>query len=105
MAMVQAAMHEFMHHALSPAAILTGGASLPITSAKAMRDTLNPQAPVAQPAQAAPQAAKTPDRAGVGGATAGAAGPGGATGGTFLTGPAGVDPNSLNLGRNTLLGQ
>lgn len=26
-------------------------------------------------------------------------------GGTMLTGPQGVDPNSLSLGRNTLLGQ
>lgn len=30
--------------------------------------------------------------------------PGGASGGTMLTGPQGIDPTSLSLARNTLLG-
>lgn len=58
----------------------------------------------------APQASKVPDAAGVrageaanGGAPA--SGPGGGTASTFLSGAGGVDPNSLTLGRNALLGQ
>lgn len=55
-----------------------------------------------------PQASKTPDRSGVVQANAGAALPGGSlagNSGTFLTGPSGIDPSALNLGKNTLLGQ
>ncbi|HSV48352.1 MAG TPA: hypothetical protein VLJ58_21365 [Ramlibacter sp.] len=55
-----------------------------------------------------PAAAKAPSRPATSTANAAAAGPGGAmsgNSGTFLTGPSGVDPSTLNLGKNTLLGQ
>lgn len=70
-----------------------------------------PKAPEVKPLTAAdkpPAKAKAPDRPAIGKANAAAAGPGGAmsgNSGTFLTGPSGVDPSTLNLGRNTLLGQ
>ena len=53
-----------------------------------------------------PQAAKTPDAAGVRNSLAGSAqGGGGPTvAQTFLTGTGGVDPSLLQLGKNTLLG-
>lgn len=72
-----------------------------------------PSAPAAPPVQAAappPQASKRPD-AGAGrtsGAPGGAGGPGGfasGVGSTLLTGPSGVAPGLLNLGKSTLLGQ
>ncbi|MGU3629850.1 hypothetical protein [Comamonas sp. C24C] len=47
--------------------------------------------------------AKTPDTAALGASNREAAASG--QGSTMLTGPAGIDPNSLTLGRNTLLGQ
>lgn len=57
-----------------------------------------------------PQASKQPERAAMGGGATGAAGMGagpGAAGnaGTFLTGPSGIAASSLDLGKNTLLGQ
>lgn len=55
-----------------------------------------------------PQASKGPDRGAINAANVAAAAPGGAlsgNSGTFLTGPLGVDPGSLNLGKNKLLGQ
>lgn len=53
-----------------------------------------------------PQASKAPDRTAAAAANASTAG--GAMRGnssTFLTGPSGIDPQTLNLGKNTLLGQ
>lgn len=71
-----------------------------------------PSAPSAPPVQAAappPQASKRPDaNAARTGAPGGAGGPGGfasGVGSTLLTGPAGVAPGALNLGKSTLLGQ
>lgn len=64
--------------------------------------------PEAPPAESKSQAAKQPDRAAAVAANIAAAGPGGALSGnsaTFLTGPSGVDPSTLNLGKNKLLGQ
>jgi hypothetical protein len=61
------------------------------------------QAPEAPPAKV-----QAPERPKVVQNNATAAGRGGAMAGnssTFLTGPSGVDPSTLNLGRNTLLGQ
>ncbi len=57
------------------------------------------------PAQAAQQAASTPQASQQ--AVKGVAQAGGSPGlaQTLLTGMAGVDPNSLQLGKNTLLGQ
>jgi hypothetical protein len=83
-----------------------GGALL----GKAMKPKA-PPAPVIQPPEPPPQAAqaaKAPDRKATVGANAASAAPGGAMAGnrsTFLTGAAGVDAGSLNLGKNTLLGQ
>ncbi len=58
------------------------------------------------PAVAPPQAAKAPNVQGIVGGLQGqgqGGGPGLAQ--TFLTGPSGVDPNALKLGKPTLLGQ
>lgn len=62
--------------------------------------------PAAQPQAPQSQVAKTPDAATVSGDMAGQGQAGGAPGvaQTMLTGPGGVDPNTLNLGKNTLLG-
>lgn len=50
-----------------------------------------------------PQGPKAPDRPVIAAANMAANSKGNAS--TFLTGPGGVDPSSLNLGKNTLLGQ
>jgi hypothetical protein len=55
-----------------------------------------------------PQATKAPNRTAILTPNAAGSRPGGAfsgNSGTFLTGPSGIDPATLNLGRNTLLGQ
>lgn len=55
-----------------------------------------------------PQVAKAPDRKAISDASMMAAMPGGpmaGNAGTFLTGPGGVPSGSLELGKNTLLGQ
>lgn len=65
-------------------------------------------ASVAQPPEKPPAPAKQPDRQALDGANAAAGLPGGPLAGnasTFLTGPGGVPTGSLDLGRNTLLGQ
>lgn len=49
------------------------------------------------------QGAKTPDLPAINAANVAANSRGNAS--TFLTGPSGVDPSSLNLGRNRLLGE
>lgn len=67
----------------------------------------------AQAAQNAPKAAglqgsKTPDMAAINAQNTAVASAGGSKAGnssTFLTGPGGVDPGTLNLGKNTLLGE
>lgn len=54
------------------------------------------------------QGAQAPDREGIVRANTMGGMPGGAmagNAGTFLTGPSGIDPSTLNLGKNTLLGQ
>lgn len=66
-----------------------------------------PSVEIPQPTKP-PQASKAPDRAATVATNKAAAGPGGAmsgNSGTFLTGASGIDPSSLNLGKNTLLGQ
>lgn len=52
------------------------------------------------------QSAQVPDAAKVGGDMSGTGQAGGSPGvaQTMLTGPGGVDPNTLSLGKNTLLG-
>lgn len=61
------------------------------------------QSAVAPPAS---QAAKAPDASSVAAGQAGAGQAGGAPGvaQTFLTGPGGIDPSLLNLGKTSLLG-
>lgn len=87
----------------SPAALLTGGASLAVTGTKAMMKGAEaaPAAPAPQAAAAAAQPTKAPSRP----ASGGGAGMAGALPGAMLTGPGGITPSSLNLGKNTLLGQ
>jgi hypothetical protein len=54
------------------------------------------------------QGAQAADREGIVRANTMGGMPGGAmagNAGTFLTGPSGIDPSTLNLGKNTLLGQ
>lgn len=77
-----------------------------IGSANKPKDMPTPMAPPAPPPS---QAAKTPDAQGVLGQMQGTgqAGGGGGTPGvaqTFLTGPGGVDPSKLSLGKSSLLG-
>jgi hypothetical protein len=87
-------------------AIMAIGAAASAASAIKSLTTKAPKAPTIQPLTAAdkpPAAAKTPDRPMISKANA-AAGAGGPSS-TFLTGPSGVDPSTLNLGKNTLLGQ
>ena len=65
-------------------------------------------APKVQAPEKPPQATKQPDRNAISGANAAAAMPGGPMAGnasTFLTGAGGVNPGTLDLGKNTLLGQ
>jgi hypothetical protein len=83
---------------------LAGGAALSTVMAPKMPTPQIPDA-VKPPAS---QATKAPERAASVTANAAAASPGGALGGnssTFLTGPSGIDPSMLNLGKNKLLGQ
>jgi hypothetical protein len=86
------------------AAMLAGGLGLGL-AAKAMKKD---KAPAVQAPTKPPQETQKPERPTVVANNAAAAGPGGAmsgNSGTFLTGPSGVDPSTLNLGKNTLLGQ
>jgi hypothetical protein len=53
------------------------------------------------------QSTKAPDRVAITAANrdAAASGPMAGNSSTFLTGPSGIDPSTLNLGKNVLLGQ
>lgn len=67
-----------------------------------------PKPPGVQAPVKPPQASKTPDQAGIASKNLSDALPGGpltGNAGTFLTGAGGVDPSTLTLGKNTLLGQ
>lgn len=68
--------------------------------------TSRPKTPQLQAPPPAPQASKTPDANAVAGSLAGTGQAGGAPGvaQTFLTGPGGIDPSLLQLGKTTLLG-
>lgn len=86
-------------------ALLTLGAGL--LGGQVLKSMQPKPPPIPQP-EKPPQATKAPDRTAMLAANTAAAMPGGAmrgNSGTFLTGPAGIDSMSLNLGRNTLLGQ
>lgn len=95
--------------ATTAAAISTGATVLGgLAAAKTLTD--KPKAPAVQPVTAAdkPQTAKGPDRAVVNAqntALTAAAGAKAGNAGTFLTGPSGIDASTLNLGKNTLLGE
>lgn len=67
-----------------------------------------PQAPQAPQAPTPPpQQAQAPQMQGIvaGLKGTGQAGGAGGVGSTFLTGPGGIDPNALKLGKTTLLGE
>lgn len=87
-------------------AMMIGALASAASSVKSLT-TKSPKATVPEP-EKPPQATKAPSREPMLAANTMAASPAGAmsgNSGTFLTGPSGVDPSSLNLGRNTLLGQ
>ena len=65
------------------------------------------QQPQMAQAPAAPQSSKSPTAASIQGTLLGTGQAGGAPGAaqTLLTGPGGIDPKTLNLGKSTLLGQ
>ena len=65
-----------------------------------------PKAPEVQAPEKPPQAAKAPDAGSLrrNNANASLLGPMSGNSSTLLTGPSGIDPGMLNLGRNTLLG-
>lgn len=105
-ALVAAGMSAATAAAVGTAAtVVGGGLALKALTQKA------PKAPAVKPLTAAdkpPAQAKAPDRPAISAANKAAAGPGGAmsgNSGTFLTGPSGVDPSTLVLGKSTLLGQ
>lgn len=90
--------------AVSLGATALGG----LAAVKTLTD--KPKAPPVTPVTAAdkPQATKGPDRAVVNAqntALTAAAGAKAGNAGTFLTGPSGIDASTLNLGKNTLLGE
>lgn len=89
--------------AVSPA-VLIGGALL--AGAAVAAATPTPKIPDPQKPVAPPQASQAPNVQGVQSGLTGQGQAGGAPGvsQTFLTGAGGVDPNSLNLGKTTLLG-
>lgn len=65
-----------------------------------------PTIPAPEPAKPPPQEAKAPDYQAVKKRVEGAVkGPGVGVGSTMLTGPAGIDPGLLNLGKTKLLGE
>ncbi len=79
-----------------------------LATVKSLTD--KPKMPDVQTITAAdkPQTAKGPDRTAITAqntALVAAAGARAGNAGTFLTGPLGIDPSTLNLGKNTLLGQ
>jgi hypothetical protein len=90
--------------AASIASMAAAAASV-VTAYTALKGPKTPGVPTPEKP---PQATKVADRGGALTANMAASMPGGASSGnsgTFLTGPSGVDPASLNLGKNSLLGQ
>lgn len=83
------------------AAAAVVGAATAVYSATKTPDIPKPAAPAGTP-----QSSTVPDATKVGGDMSGTGQAGGAPGvsQTMLTGPGGVDPNTLNLGKNSLLG-
>jgi len=99
-----------MSGAISATTIAVGAAAgLAATKILAPKKPDIPAAPPAPVAPPAPQAAKTPDPAALRKKNIAAEGagsvPGAGGGATLLTGPSGVSPDMLNLGKATLLGQ
>lgn len=93
---------------MAAAAIGAGGAMYSAHQQKAASgDAIQAQKETAAAAEASrPQASKAPSVQTVQAGQAGAGQAGGAPGvaQTFLTGAGGIDPNTLNLGKSTLLG-
>jgi hypothetical protein len=75
--------------------------------AKSMTPDMPQQSPTApaSPPKPSPQSAKQPQVPALRAANAMQTGVNAAPSSTFLTGPGGIDPKTLQLGRNTLLGQ
>ena len=92
-------------------ALLIGGlasAGTTAYSARKQSKAAEAQAAAVPKPEPPPQPVKQPKREAAVASNAAAAAPGGALAGnssTFLTGPSGIDPSTLNLGRNSLLGQ
>lgn len=71
----------------------------------ALGKMMTPKMPsIPEPAKP-PQASRAPDRQAIRTSNAGNAGMVSSGSSTMLTGPSGIDPAMLNLGRNSLLGQ
>lgn len=91
----------------SVAAGAVTAASLAATAYSAIKASKAPQAAIPTP-EKPPQAAKAPERQQSLMANTAAARAGGSlagNGSTFLTGPGGVEKDTLNLGKTTLLGR
>lgn len=87
------------------AAVVGGALAAKAAAPKAPAAAAAPTTPTAPPVTTA-QGAKQPDVKAMRTANngAGAAGMNAGPSSTFLTGPTGVDPNTLTIGKNTLLG-
>lgn len=109
--LIGAVLGAGLAYATGGASLMAGaslGASLGSTLLGGGQQAQTPSINIAAPATApASQAASAPDaslaRAATGGVGQGGGAPGVAQ--TFLTGVGGVDPGTLTLGKNTLLGQ
>lgn len=96
-----------MSGAISMGALAVGGAMVGGMMLGSMMKPKMPSINVPQP-EKPKQVAQSADREGIVRANTMGGMPGGAmagNAGTFLTGPSGIDPSTLNLGKNTLLGQ
>jgi len=102
-----AAAAGFMGTGFTGSQLLTG-AQAGLGAANLATTLMTPRASLTAPSApgALPQAAQSPNASAISAGLAGAGQAGGSPGvaQTLLTGANGVDPNSLNLGKNTLLG-
>jgi hypothetical protein len=84
----------------------TGAAAAFVVGSFLSSQTNKPKTPALEQPAPPPQASKVPEASQVAAGQAGAGQAGGSPGvaQTFLTGPGGVDPSLLQLGKTTLLG-
>lgn len=85
-------------------ASVVGGSILTKLLAPKEQKPQQPDTPAAPTPPPTPQAAQTPDQAARRAPAFGAGGAASAAGSTLLTGPEGVAPSLLNLGKNSVLG-